>query len=167
MIVAFLNISFSIFNRRFSFWRALNYLRVTVSSSDILTEVSCFIHVLSVLLPMPYSRFNCGYDFPPALYKSTICCLNSGVYRFWFFATLNISFVISIAIIDGSTFSVHTYILTPTTIYHFKQNNYSFMSDFENELLLQMRCFFMKGLIWQIFHRDNLSLLNNSTVAVY
>ena len=82
----------------------------------VLTGGSCFTQVLSVLLLMPYSRSSCGYDFPSALYKSTICCLNSRVYDFWFFAMLNISFAISLAIIDGSTFSVHTYILTPRII---------------------------------------------------
>ena len=82
----------------------------------VLTGGSCFTQVLSVLLLMPYSRSSCGYDFPSALYKSTICCFNSRVYDFWFFAMLNISFAISLAIIDGSTFSAHTYILTPRII---------------------------------------------------
>ena len=35
--------------------------------------------------------------------------------RFWFFAMLKF-FAISLAIIDGSTFSAHTYILTPRII---------------------------------------------------
>ena len=34
----------------------------------------------------------------------------------WFFAMLNISFTLSIAIIDRSTFCVHSYILTPSCL---------------------------------------------------
>lgn len=50
-----------------------------------------------------------------------IGCLNSGVYCFWFFAMLNISFALSLAIIGCSTFCVHAYILTPkNTIIFFK-----------------------------------------------
>lgn len=125
MAVAFLNISFSIFRRCISFCSALNSLRVTVSSSDTLIGDSCFTQLLSVLRFMPYSRSSFGYEVPQALYRSTICCLNSGVYDFWFFAMLNISFALSFAIIGCSTFRVHTYILTPIQVHDRGATGYS------------------------------------------
>ena len=54
-------------------------LRVIVLSSDTLMGENCFTQLLSVLRFTPYSRSSCGYEVPPALYRSTICCLNSGV----------------------------------------------------------------------------------------
>lgn len=54
-------------------------LGVAVSSCDTLTGENCFTRPLIVLRFTPYSRSGCGYEVPPALYRSAICCLNSGV----------------------------------------------------------------------------------------
>ncbi len=79
MTVAFFSISFLVLRRWVSFWRALYSLRVTVSPADTLIKESCFPQLLIVLRFTPYSRSSCGYEILPALCKSTICCLNSGV----------------------------------------------------------------------------------------
>lgn len=73
----FFNISFLILRRWFSFWNTLYSLRVTLSSSDTLMGESCFTRLLRVLRFTRYSRLSCGYEIPPALYRSTICMQSS------------------------------------------------------------------------------------------
>ncbi len=53
--------------------------RLTVSPPGTRIGESCFTQPLIVLRFTPYSRSSCGYEVPPELYRSTICCLNSGV----------------------------------------------------------------------------------------
>ena len=82
MAVAFFNISFSI-SRSFIFSEepCIPYKKI-VSFSVVITGARFLIHVETVPFGMPYSLLNSVTPLPTLQCRSTICCLNSGVYDF-------------------------------------------------------------------------------------
>ena len=92
MTVAFFYILFSISRSFIFFWRALYSFKEIVSSSVVITGARFLIHVETVPFGMPYSLLSSVTPLPALQCRSTICCLNSGVYDFWFLAIVLNSF---------------------------------------------------------------------------